>query len=75
LVTQTTDPSWTPLFLKAAGLVVQHGGLLSHGAITAREFGIPAVVGVKNVLNIVKTGTQLVVHGSDGTVELLNVTI
>lgn len=71
LVCATTDPAWTPLFACCAGLVCVHGGILSHGAIVAREFGIPAVLGVSNALEIIKDGMQIQVNGNDGTVTIL----
>jgi pyruvate,water dikinase len=68
LVAPSTDPSWTPLFLKAAALVTETGGYLSHGAIVAREFGIPAVVNVPGILAQISDGDTLEVDGSRGTV-------
>lgn len=71
LVTPSTDPSWTPLFLKAGALVMETGGFLSHGAIVAREFGIPAVVNLPGILNQIRNGDLLDVDGSQGTVRRL----
>jgi len=71
LVTKTTDPAWTPLFLKASGIAVQYGALLSHGAITAREFGLPAVLGVDSLLCHIKDGDKVVIDGSNGTIQIL----
>ncbi|MBI3973511.1 MAG: hypothetical protein HY332_19735 [Chloroflexi bacterium] len=68
LVAPTTDPGWTPLFLRAAGLVMETGGYLSHGAIVAREYGIPAVANVAGVLDVVRDGETLVVDGERGQV-------
>jgi pyruvate,water dikinase len=68
LVAPTTDPGWTPLFLRAAALVVETGGYLSHGAIVAREYGIPAVANVPGVLDLVRDGDELVVDGDQGEV-------
>ncbi len=68
LVAASTDPGWTPLFLKAGGLVVETGGYLSHGAIVAREFGIPAVVNLPGVLEWVRDGDLLEVDGGNGSV-------
>ena len=68
LVCHTTDPAWTPLFGVAAAVVTEAGGMLSHAAIVAREYGIPAVLGVANALTRIKTGTMLVVDGTHGTV-------
>lgn len=68
LVCRTTDPAWTPLFGMAAAVVTQTGGMLSHAAIVAREFGIPAVVGVRDVMTLLADGTSLTVNGSLGTI-------
>ena len=68
LVTPSTDPGWTPLFLRAGGLVMETGGYLSHGAIVAREFGIPAVVNIPGVLDRVHDGDKLLVDGNRGIV-------
>lgn len=68
LVAPVTDPGWTPLFVTAGGLVMELGGTLSHGVIIAREYGIPAVVGVKNATKIIKTGQSVTVDGSNGVV-------
>jgi pyruvate,water dikinase len=70
LVAPSTDPGWTPLFLTAAGLVVQTGGAMSHGAIVAREYGIPAVVGVAGAIECIHTGQSVTVDGTTGTVAL-----
>lgn len=71
LVTPSTDPSWTPLFLRAGALVMETGGFLSHGAIVAREFGIPAVVNLPGILNQIRNGDNLEVDGNRGTVRRL----
>jgi rifampicin phosphotransferase len=71
LVTPSTDPSWTPLFLRAGALVMETGGFLSHGAIVAREFGIPAVVNLPGILSQIKNGDTLEVDGNRGTVRRL----
>jgi pyruvate,water dikinase len=71
LVAPSTDPGWTPLFLAAAGLVMEMGGPNSHGAVVAREYGIPAVVGVPNATDRISTGQLITVDGSAGTVSLL----
>lgn len=68
LVAPSTDPGWTPLFLRANALVMEVGGYLSHGAIVAREYGIPAVVNVPGVMKILKDGEQLTVDGDEGKV-------
>jgi len=70
LVAPSTDPGWTPLFLTASGLVMEMGGSMSHGAVVAREYGIPAVVGVPNATERITTGQQISVDGSTGTVSL-----
>ncbi|MBI4734114.1 MAG: hypothetical protein HY779_04775 [Rubrobacteridae bacterium] len=72
LVTRTTDPGWTPLFLIAGGLILEKGGLLSHGAIVAREFGIPAIVGVKDAVNVIKDGQLLWLDAESGTIHVLD---
>jgi pyruvate,water dikinase len=71
LVAPSTDPGWTPLFLSAGGLVVETGGYLSHGAIVAREFGIPAVVNLPGILDRLKNGDMVEVDGTSGVVTLL----
>ncbi|QDY75325.1 PEP/pyruvate-binding domain-containing protein [Streptomyces qinzhouensis] len=68
LVAPSTDPGWTPLFLTAGGLVMEMGGANSHGAVVAREYGIPAVVGVRGALEAVTTGDVVTVDGSTGVV-------
>ena len=70
LVAPSTDPGWTPLFLTAGGLVMEMGGANSHGAVVAREYGIPAVVGVPLATERVSTGDALTVNGTLGTVEI-----
>jgi len=71
LVCPATDPSWTPLFLAAAGLVMEVGGMMTHGAVVAREYGIPAVVGVDRATERLQTGDRIKVDGSTGRIELL----
>jgi phosphohistidine swiveling domain-containing protein len=68
LVAPSTDPGWTPLFLTAGGLVMEMGGAMSHGAVVAREYGIPAVVGVQDATERITTGQRITVDGSAGTV-------
>ncbi|MGM3277493.1 PEP/pyruvate-binding domain-containing protein [Ralstonia sp. 24A2] len=68
LVAPSTDPAWTPLFLKASALVMETGGYLSHGAIVAREFGIPAVVNVPGIRARLKDGETIRVDGNAGTI-------
>ena len=72
LVTPFTDPSWTPLFLTAAGLVTEVGGLMTHGAVIAREYGLPAVVGVEQATRLIRDGQRIRVNGTGGYVELLD---
>jgi len=71
LVTSYTDPSWTPLFVSIKGLVTEVGGLMTHGAVIAREYGLPAVVGVENATRQIKDGQRIRVHGTEGYVEIL----
>jgi pyruvate,water dikinase len=71
LVTAYTDPSWTPLFLAIKGLVTEVGGLMTHGAVIAREYGLPAVVGVEHATRLIRDGQRIRVHGTDGYVEIL----
>jgi phosphoenolpyruvate synthase/pyruvate phosphate dikinase len=71
LITTFTDPSWTPLFVSIKGLVTEVGGLMTHGAVIAREYGLPAVVGVENATELIKDGQQIRVHGTDGYVVVL----
>ena len=71
LVTAFTDPSWTPLFVSIRGLVTEVGGLMTHGAVIAREYGLPAVVGVENATNLIKDGQKIRVNGTEGYVEVL----
>ncbi len=68
LVAPSTDPGWTPLFLTAGGLVMEMGGPNSHGAVVAREYGIPAVVGVPDATSRIRTGQRVTVDGAAGTV-------
>ena len=68
LVAPSTDPGWTPLFLTAGGLVMEMGGAMSHGAVVAREYGIPAVVGVAGATERITTGQRITVDGAAGTV-------
>lgn len=74
LVCPGTDPSWTPLFLSAGGLVMEVGGMMTHGAVVAREYGIPAVVGVNQATRRLKTGQHIRVNGSTGWIDLLDET-
>ncbi|MGN9783864.1 rifamycin-inactivating phosphotransferase [Nonomuraea sp. ZG12] len=71
LVTAYTDPSWSPLFVAITGLVTEVGGLMTHGAVIAREYGLPAVVGVEQATRLIRDGQRIRVHGTDGYVEIL----
>ncbi|MEV6757005.1 rifamycin-inactivating phosphotransferase [Streptomyces sp. NPDC051214] len=71
LVTSFTDPSWSPLFVGIAGLVTEVGGLMTHGAVIAREYGLPAVVGVEQATRLIRDGQRIRVHGTDGYIEIL----
>ena len=71
LVVPFTDPGWTPLFLNASALVAEVGGMLTHGSIVAREYGIPAVVGVENATTLIKSGQKILVDGDQGWVQIL----
>ncbi|KKN55198.1 hypothetical protein LCGC14_0584680 [marine sediment metagenome] len=71
LVCSMTNPAWTPLFAHATGLVTDMGGILGHGSIVAREYGIPAVVGTGNITQRVKHGQKITVDGDTGTVNLI----
>ncbi|AKT43293.1 phosphoenolpyruvate synthase [Chondromyces crocatus] len=71
LVAPFTDPGWTPLFVNAAGLVMEVGGMMTHGSVVAREYGIPAVVCVPGATRAIRTGQRIRVHGDGGYVEIL----
>ncbi len=72
LVTASTDPSWTPAFVAIKGLVTEVGGLMTHGAVIAREYGLPAVVGVEHATRLIRDGQRIRVHGTDGYIEILH---
>ncbi|NIJ54494.1 phosphoenolpyruvate synthase [Dyadobacter arcticus] len=72
LVTTFTDPSWTPLFVSVKGLITEVGGLMTHGAVIAREYGLPAVVGVENATKLIKDRQRIRVNGTEGYVEILS---
>jgi phosphohistidine swiveling domain-containing protein len=72
LVTGSTDPSWTPAFLSIMGLVTEVGGLMTHGAVIAREYGLPAVVGVERATQLIRDGQRIRINGTDGFVEILS---
>lgn len=71
LITSFTDPGWTPLFVSIKGLVTEVGGLMTHGAVIAREYGLPAVVGVENATRLIKDGQRIRVNGTEGYIEIL----
>jgi pyruvate,water dikinase len=71
LVTAYTDPSWTPAFVAIKGLVTEVGGLMTHGAVIAREYGLPAVVGVQDATRLIRDGQRIRVHGTDGYIVIL----
>jgi rifampicin phosphotransferase len=72
LVTAYTDPSWTPAFVAIKGLVTEVGGLMTHGAVIAREYGLPTVVGVEHATRLIRDGQRIRVHGTDGYIEILH---
>jgi pyruvate,water dikinase len=72
MVCPGTDPAWTPLFLTAGGLIMEVGGMMTHGAIVAREYGIPAVVGIHNATSTFQTGQEIQINGSTGDIYLLD---
>ena len=71
LVTAYTDPSWTPAFVAASGLVTEVGGLMTHGSVIAREYGLPAVVGVDNATRRIRDGQRIRLHATEGYIEIL----
>jgi phosphoenolpyruvate synthase/pyruvate phosphate dikinase len=72
VVTACTNPSWTPPVRRDAGLVTEVGGPMTHGAVIAREYGLPAVVGVEHATRLIQDGQRIRVHGTDGYVEILD---
>ncbi len=72
LVTSSTDPSWTPVFVAILGLVTEVGGQMTHGAVIAREYGLSAVVGVQNATRLIRDGQRIRVNGTDGYVEIVS---
>jgi rifampicin phosphotransferase len=71
LITAYTDPSWSPLFVAIKGLVTEVGGLMTHGAVIAREYGLPAIVGVEHATRLIRDGQRIRLHGTDGYIEIL----
>src|SRR4029079_17923958 len=72
LVTTFTDPSWTPVFVAIKGLVTEFGGLMTHGAVIARKYGLPAVVGVERATKLIQDGGRIRVNATEGYVEFLS---
>lgn len=70
LVVPRTDPGWTPVFSKIGGLITETGGMLSHGAVVSREYGIPAVTNVPNACRVFKTGQTVTIDGNNGLVRV-----
>jgi pyruvate,water dikinase len=73
LVARATDPGWTPLFINAKGIILEIGGALQHGAVVAREYGIPCVSGVNDATHVLKDGQLVEVDGSNGIVRILEI--
>jgi pyruvate,water dikinase len=71
MVTSHTDPGWTSLIALSKGLIIEHGGVLSHASIVARELGIPAVIGAENAVDILSDGQMVEIDGSAGTIRIL----
>ena len=72
LVARAADPGWTPLFINAAGIILEVGGALQHGAVVAREYGIPCVSGVDDATDVLKDGQTVEIDGSSGCVRVLD---
>lgn len=72
LVTHATEPAWTPIFINAAGVVLEIGGILQHGAIIAREYGIPCVSGIREATRMIQDGDLLEVDGTNGSVRIIS---
>jgi len=70
LILPGMDPGWTPLFLSAAAIITERGGILSHGSILAREYGIPAITGVTDATHLIETGQVITVDGNRGEIWL-----
>ena len=71
LVAKATEPSWTPIFINAAGVIMEIGGPLQHGGIITREYGIPCVSGLMGIMDILKDGDLMEVDGNNGTVHII----
>jgi len=72
LVAPYTDPGWTPLFISIKGLITEVGGTMTHGSVVAREYGVPAVVGIDKATEIIKDGSLIRVNGTEGFVQILS---
>lgn len=72
MVTESTNPAWTPLFATAGALIMEYGGPMSHGGVVAREYGLPAVVGITNATEILEDGQRVKVNGETGVIEILS---
>ncbi len=72
MLTERTDPGWTPLFPTSKAILVERGSSLSHSAIIARELGIPAIVNIKSIMSKLNDGDFVEIDGSQGTVSILN---
>jgi len=68
LITRFTDPGWTPMLAKAGGIITEVGGMMTHGAIVAREYGVPAVVGIEDAVKLFKTGEVITIDGDSGVI-------
>ena len=73
LVARFTEPSWTPIFINTAGVVLEVGGPMQHGAIIAREYGIPCISGINDATKLIKDGDLLEIDGSLGTVKIIDI--
>jgi pyruvate,water dikinase len=71
LVTRATDPSWTPLFTLASGVIVEVGGVLSHASTVAREYGLPALANVRDATKLLRSGERIVLNATEGFVKKL----
>ena len=71
LVTRASDPGWTPIFINAAAVVLEVGGALQHGAVIAREYGLPCVSGLDGVTEVIEDGQMIEVDGSNGVVRVV----
>ena len=72
MVAKFTDPGWTPLIGISKGMIIEHGGMLSHASIVSRELGIPTIIGVTGATRVLKTGQMVEINGSTGQIEIIN---